>query len=461
MKKISRRAVVTTLLSLLVVAGILVFLGQYFLNASTWVTFPGSPHVYSGGNIATGSVRDRDGVMVLNNVGGRTYADDALVRKATMHLLGDRHGYVEAPLINTYADKLLDYNPFTGVYETSETGNIMDLTLSSTACATALYDLGERRGTVGVYNYQTGEILCMVSSGTYDPDDMPDMEEIESDPYYEGVFLNRFTRATYVPGSIFKLVTAAAAIDNIPDVFDRTFYCQREEIIGGEYVTCEQYHGDISFGTGLVKSCNTVFGELAVELGRDVMTKYADAAGINGTVTFDGTTVARGNFDVREAGDGSLAWAGIGQYTNLINPCQFMTFVGSIANGGVAASPYVVSGVETPSGFPVYTARTSMLPRTMLATTAQQLTDMMRDDVVYNYGTENFPDVWVCAKSGTAETGDGGLPNAMFAGFVKDDRYPLAFIVVVERAGSGSEVCASITGDVLEACMESMDRQSK
>ena len=457
MKKISRRAVVTTLLSLLVVGGILLFAVQYFLNASTWVTFPGSPHVYSGGNISTGSVRDRDGVMVLNNVGGRKYADDRLIRMATMHLLGDRHGYVEAPLINTYADKLLDYNPFTGVYETSETGNIMDLTLSANACATALYDLGYRRGTVGVYNYKTGEILCMVSSGTYDPDDMPSMEEIESESYYEGVFLNRFTRATYVPGSIFKLVTAAAAIDNIPDVFDRTFDCEQEEIIGGEYITCESYHGEISFGTGLVKSCNTVFGELAVELGRETMTRYAEAAGINSTVTFDGTTVAQGNFDVSDAGEGSLAWAGIGQYTDLINTCQFMTFVGSIANGGIAATPYVVDRIETPAGFQVYTARTRMLSRAMNATTAQTLTEMMRDDVVYNYGTGNFPDVYVCAKSGTAETGGDQAPNAMFAGFVKDDQYPLAFIVIVENAGSGSEVCASIAGDVLEACMESMD----
>lgn len=62
-------------------------------------------------------------------------------------------------------------------------------------------------------------------------------------------------------------MTAAAAIDNIPDVFDRTFTCEQQTIIGGEYVTCEQYHGGIDFSTGLVKSCNIVFGNLAVELG--------------------------------------------------------------------------------------------------------------------------------------------------------------------------------------------------
>jgi peptidoglycan glycosyltransferase len=457
MKKISSRAVVTTLIAALVLVGLGVFVVQYFLEAREWVTYPGSPHVYSSGNISTGSVRDRDGVMVLTNGSSRVYAEDEMVRKATLHLLGDRNGNIEAPLINTYAEDLLDYNTITGIYNSSETGNILNLTLSTEACVTALEDLGERRGTVGVYNYKTGEILCMVSSGTYDPDNAPSQEAIESYDYYNGVYLNRFTAATYVPGSIFKLVTAAAAIDNISDVSSRTFRCERQTIIDGEYITCEEYHGDISFGTGLVKSCNIVFGELAVELGADVMTKYAQAAGITSRLTFDGTTTAAGSFDLTGANQASLAWSGIGQYTDLINPCQFMTFVGSIANGGVAASPYVVGSVETPEGISVYKAKQTMLDRTMSAGTAATLTQMMRDDVVNNYGTYNFPDVYVCAKSGTAEV-EGQNPNAMFAGFVQDSDYPLAFIVVVEDAGSGSAVCASIAGDVLEACMASMDQ---
>ena len=457
MKKISGRTVFTTLLAMLVVIGLVLFTVQYFVKADDWVTSPGSPHVYNGINISTGSVRDREGVTLLNNTSGtRQYADDTLVRKATLHLLGDRSGYIEAPLINTYADKLIDYNKITGLYSTSETGNILNLTLSADACATALADLGDRKGTVGVYNYKTGEILCMVSSGTFDPDDMPDTDVIESEDYYEGVYLNRFTRSTYVPGSIFKLVTAAAAIDNIPDVFSRTFRCEEQTIIDGQYITCEDYHGDISFGSGLVKSCNIVFGELATELGSETLTRYAEAAGITSSISFDGTTTAPGSFDLSGANYADLAWAGIGQYTDLVNPCQFMTFVGSIANGGVAAKPYVVDTVTTPEGIPVYEADQEMLDRTMSSDTADTLASMMRDDVVYNYGTGNFPDVYVCAKSGTAEV-DGDAPNAMFAGFAQDPEYPLAFIVVVENAGSGSAVCASIAGDVLSACMAAMD----
>ena len=459
MKKISGRTIITVLLAAAAVIGLFAFLIDYCINAREWVTFSGSPHVYSGGNISTGSVVDRDGVTLLTNGEGRVYASDAAVRKATLHLLGDRYGNIEAPLINTYAEYLIDYNKITGIYNSSETGNILRLTLSSDACVTALNELGNRRGTVGVYNYETGEILCMVSSGTYDPDNEPSDDVMSADSYYDGVFMDRFTAGTYVPGSIFKLVTAAAAIDHIPDVSSRTFQCTQQEIISGEYITCEQYHGAISFGTGLIKSCNIVFGELAVELGADVLTQYAEAAGITSSLSFDGTQTEAGSFDLTGANDASVAWAGIGQYTTLINPCQYMTFVGSIAGGGQAASPYVVSSVETPEGIYTYKAEKTLLDRTMSSETAATLTAMMRDDVVYNYGTYNFPDVYVCAKSGTAEL-DEMQPNAMFAGFIQDSEYPLAFIVIVENAGSGSDVCASIAGNVLSACMNSMDGNS-
>ena len=84
----------------------------------------------------------------------------------------------------------------------------MALTVSADVQRTALAALDGRKGTVGVYNYKTGEILCAVSSPTYDPDDVPD---VEGNPEtYEGVYVNRFLHATYTPGSVFKLVTAAA-----------------------------------------------------------------------------------------------------------------------------------------------------------------------------------------------------------------------------------------------------------
>ena len=99
MKKISGRTVFTTFLAVVVVIGLMLFTVEYFVKADDWVTAPGSPHVYNGINISTGSVRDREGVTLLNNTSGaREYADDTLIRKATLHLLGDRYEEKKAAL---------------------------------------------------------------------------------------------------------------------------------------------------------------------------------------------------------------------------------------------------------------------------------------------------------------------------------------------------------------------------
>ena len=89
--------------------------------------------------------------------------------------------------------------------------------------------------------------------------------------------------------------------------------------------------------------------------------------------------------------------------------------------------------------------------------TAQTLRDYMMNNVEEKYGSENFPGLVVCAKSGTAEVGGDKRPNAMFAGFVADEDYPLAFIVTVENGGYGATVCVPILSQVLASCKAAMD----
>ena len=91
--------------------------------------------------------------------------------------------------------------------------------------------------------------------------------------------------------------------------------------------------------------------------------------------------------------------------------------------------------------------------------TCARLAELMRNNVVSVYGVWNFPDLYVCAKSGTAEIGGGVTPHATFAGFIQDPEYPLAFIVVVENAGAGSDVCAGIAGRVLSECVSVLDSE--
>ena len=173
-------------------------------------------------------------------------------------------------------------------------------------------------------------------------------------------------------------------------------------------------------------------------------------------VSFDGITTEEGFLEAGQAELHQLCWAGIGQYTDLVNPCQFLTFMGAVANGGTPVNPYVTSQV-TVEGSVTYEAKTVTMDRIMSRATSEALQEMMRRNVEEKYGSENFPGMTVCAKSGTAEKDGDAEPNALFAGFVMDEKYPLAFIVVVEDGGYGAETCVPIISRVLSACKEVLD----
>lgn len=457
MNRIAGRAGITLLLALLLVAGFLFFIGEYVAGAGDWVIFPGSPHVYNGGNIGCGIITDRDGVLLLNMNGERVYASNTALRQSTVHWLGDRYGSIDAPALSTYAAELAGFNLLNGVYSYGQTGGVAELTLSARVQTAALEAMGNYKGTVGVYNYKTGQLLCAVTTPTYDPDNIPDIEG-DTTGSLEGVYLNRFTQSVYIPGSIFKIVTLAAALETIPDIQEQSFVCRGSYTIGSDEITCEGAHWEQDLKQAFCNSCNCVFAQISEQLGSEVLMRYAEQFGIAKSLTFDGITTASGNFDITDAAPVSVAWSSIGQYTDQVNPCRFMTFVGAVAGGGIGAEPYLVENI-TVDGITNYSADTRTGDRIMSVSTANILKEYLQNNVQTKYGAENFPGLTVCAKTGTGEVGGEKKPNAMIAGFVADEEYPLAFIVAVEDGGYGSTVCVPILSQVLAACKEAMDAQ--
>ena len=454
MKKISGRAVFPLILALVLLAGTVLLCIRYFAKSGDWVTFAGSPHVYSGVNLNGGIVTDRSGTLLLDSTDGRTYASDPAVRASAMHLLGDRYGYIQAPLLGHFADDLIGFDRINGLYGAEGSEANASLTLSA-AVQTAAYEaLGSRHGAIGVYNYKTGELLCAVTSPSYDPDDMPDIDAATTGAY-DGVYVNRFFQATYTPGSIFKLVTLAAAIETLPDWENLTFTCAGKTIIGGQQIICEGVHGTIGLKEALARSCNVAFGELAEQLGAKVLMRYAEKLGLTESFTCDGISVRAGSVDLSDAESGDVAWAGIGQHTDQVTACAFLRAMGMIAGGGEAAEPYLMSSI-TRSGKPVYEAQTDTTGRALKAETAQTLAEYMRNNVVTIYGDSQFPGLHVCAKSGTAEH-EGETADAMFAGFCQDEQYPLAFVVFLENGGSGSAAAAPVAAKVLQVCVAALN----
>ena len=455
MNRVASRAFIAVLLALLLVAGLGFFVVEYVTNAADWVMFPGSPHVYSGGNIGCGTVVDREGTMLLDLENGRIYASSEALRKATVHWLGDRYGSISAPALPAHAAELAGYDLLNGVYAYGNASGIARLSLSGAVQTAALEAMAGKKGTVAVYNYETGAILCAVTTPSYDPDNVPDVENDDSGRY-EGMYVNRFTQSVYVPGSIFKIVTLAAALEEFPDAENMTFSCSGALELEGGRITCESAHGSQSLKDAFRNSCNCAFAELALEIGAKKMEKYVNTFGITDSITFDGIETASGNYQASGGSEAQIGWSGAGQYNDQINPCAFLNFVGAIAGGGRGASPYVVENVLV-GNTRTYTAKTQMGETVLSRSTAQTIREFMRNNVENKYGDSNFPGLAVCAKTGTAEVGGDKKPNAMLAGFVADTEYPLAFIICVEDGGYGAQVCLPIASRVLEACMESLN----
>ena len=444
------------MLVVVLLGGMCLFLTEYVMKADDWVVFEGSPHVYNGVNLGCGVITDRSGEVLLSATDVRTYSDDSAIRKSTLHWLGDRYGYISAPAVAGYAGEMTGFGLVNGLYGYGGTGGKAVMTISAQLQKVALEAMGKKKGTVAVYNYKTGEILCAVTTPTYDPDDVPEIDE--NLDKFEGIYLNRFTQVSYVPGSVFKIVTTAAALDTLENARELEFRCKGVYEMSGGKVKCTGEHGKIDLERALRKSCNCYFVQLTEVLGAEVLKQYVEKFRITEPVRFDGVTTAKGHFSVEGAVDQEVAWAGIGQYLDTVNPCRYMTFMGAIAGGGEAAEPYIVESAGA-GFFGAHRASKTSTGRILDQDTAEALTELLRSNVENGYGDDNFPGLTVCAKTGTAEVGGDKKPNATFAGFCTDRAYPLAFMVVVEDAGSGAKTCIPIVSEVLAACKDMMDSE--
>ena len=213
MRKIEKRAVICMALAILLAAGMSVFLIRYFAEGGKWASSAFNRHLYdTNGVLISGTVLDRDG-DVLSSVenGHRTYYENETVRKATLHAVGDLYGKIGTGVLNAFADKLTGFDLVNGAFG-AERGSNLYLTLDARYNYEAYRALGGHAGTVAVYNYKTGEILCMVSAPSYDPLNVP--KNLEENDRYKGAYLNRFLSSAFVPGSVFKTVTLTAALEN-------------------------------------------------------------------------------------------------------------------------------------------------------------------------------------------------------------------------------------------------------
>lgn len=349
----------------------------------------------------------------------------------------------------------------------------LEITADTELQRAALAALGDNRGAVVALDPETGAVLAAVSSPSYDPevllgDDaaqqwealLTDMEEPTRD---------RGTRELYAPGSTFKTVVAAAALDTGAAGPGTTFDDPVEFDLPGSNATISNANGrpcnDGNTATliqAFVRSCNTIFADLSIQLGAVDIGITAEALGFNQEIDFE-WPIPEAVWDTVELSDdpAALGQSGIGERDVRVTPLHMAMVAGAVANDGVAVSPYVVRRVLDADGTTVEETGVTELGRAMSSETALTLTQMMERVVTEGTGRQAaVPGVRVAGKTGTA-TGTGGFSNPWFIGFAPLEDPTIALAVFIEgsevsgESASGGSVAAPIASDLIEVWLSS------
>ena len=291
---------------------------------------------------------------------------------------------------------------------------------------------GSTTGGAVVMDPETGDLLAIVSSSSFDPNGYVGVGGV--------VPFNRAVEGLYPPGSAMKVVTASAALDT-ETVTPTTELSGPAEYQGVTNFESGEF-GSLSFASAVQFSVNTAFAQVAVKLGAKKVTEYAEAFGFNGVPEMP-LPAAESSFPFPED-QGDLMWGSIGQAQVLATPLQMASVAATVANGGRRMEPRIVKG-EPPQG-----------ERVMSAATARTMTKLMINVVVGGTGqAARLAGLDVAGKTGTAEVDVGGKRknHAWFICFAPADEPDVAVAVVSEYGGIGGQVAAPLARQILASTL--------
>jgi peptidoglycan glycosyltransferase len=337
-------------------------------------------------------------------------------------------------------------------------GEDLHTNLDMNAQKVALQALAGRKGSVVAMEPSTGRVRVMASEPGFDPNRITAQGGIGG----AASTLNRATQGKYPPGSTFKVVTAAAALDSGRYKPDSFISGKSPKVISG--VPLSNFGGEnfgaISLTDALTHSVNTVFGEVGEKLGRSTMLKYMRRFGFQRTPPLDypkTQMLASGVFGAKSCGRGiDFGRVAIGQECHLyVTPLQMAEVAATVANGGVRMKPRFVDRIVAKDGRVKTTFRPSQAATVMSQGAAAQLGQMMQHVVEEGTGTAaRLQGVSVAGKTGTAEIPGTTENQVWFIGYAPADKPKMAVAVTIERTqGEGGTVAAPVAKQVLEALL--------
>ena len=352
-------------------------------------------------------------------------------------------------------------------------GASVKLTLNASVQQAARDAFGSLEGAAVAFEPSTGRILGLVSTPSYDPNDLATHDASSAAGAFEQLttskeqpLSNRAIAGTlYHPGSVFKLVVAAAALDsgeyNEESTFENpatlTLPQSDSTVSNSNGQTCG-YGDRVTIATALRLSCNIPFAELGSALGQDRIRSYAEAFGFGAKIEIPMTsTPSVYPTDMDEA---QVMLSSFGQFDVQVSPLQMAMVAAAIANDGVLMSPTVVESVLAPDLSPVTSFTPVQYSTPITPGTANLLTAMMVDDVANGVANNAaIPGIEVAGKTGTAENGKKQPYTLWFVGFAPADNPRVAVAVVVEngggvgQSGSGNSIAAPIARAIMKAVL--------
>ncbi|MFN8508475.1 MAG: penicillin-binding transpeptidase domain-containing protein [Dehalococcoidia bacterium] len=436
-------------------------LSYWQLFRTDLATHDDNPRVLAAfSNPHRGRILDRDGnVLVESLADGTRHYRDASVAHAV--------GYIDARYGSQGAE--LAFNSelagesgagWRGAVDaelrrTAIRGADVRLTLDARVQAAAATALGARPGAIVAIDPRNGEVLAMVSVPTYDPGSLATAgEALLKDP--SSPLLNRATQGLYTPGSTFKTVTAASALENKVIQPTTTVNCPGEIVIDGFHINCAntaQGVGTYPFSAAFTYSVNAIFANLGVSLGWDRLLATAGKLGFGESIPFALDTapsivVPAGTERTKVL----LASTAFGQGEILATPLQMALIAATIANQGVLVEPRL--GLSASFDGETRAIDESVSRRVLDSSVAATLRDLMVSVVANGQARgANLPGITVGGKTGTAETGRDGKSHAWFIAFAPAENPTIAVAVIVEDGGRGGEVASPIAGQVLSAAL--------
>lgn len=444
------------------------------IKASEYQDMPINNHTINKARyIKRGSIITADGVTLAESIQQEdgTYTRSYPNGNLAAHVVGYySQQYGTMGIENTQNDTLTgskDYsswqNALNSLAGISEPGNSVQLTIDSRIQRAAEQALSGRVGAIVALDPRTGAVLAWASAPTFDNTNIQTaIEAANASGGTDTSMYDRATLALYTPGSTFKVITLASALENGMATLDSTYDSPgRMEIGGADVVSVnERGHGTISLARAFAVSSNTVFGQVATGLGSEKLVATARAFGYGQKLGLDFTTAASIMPDPAEMTEWELAWAGAGQPVGQghtpgpqTTVMQNAVVAATIANGGIAMNPYVVSQVLAPDGTVLKTTRARSLGQAVGNGTAEQVKQAMLDVVQSGTGSAaSIAGVKAAGKTGTAET-NNATPNSTFVGFAPYDTPTVAISVVIEQNAKGEESAAGVAGQVLRAAL--------